>query len=607
MGMMRGRRSRRKNAAQQEEIDDLQGVPMQWRRMIAYLGPYKARLALATLALLLSASLGLVFPAVIGNVVDSVLRAGDENLLNTITLGLLGVFLLRSVTELFEVYNLNYVGERVLADLRKQLFQHLTRLSLGFFAGRRVGELLSRASSDVTVMRTALTNNINTLLQQSVTLIGAIVIMFALNWQLTLFIIALTPVIIAIGFAFGYWLQRISTQVQDEIAGATVITEEVLQNIREVKSFVREDYEASRQGGAVDRAFAAAIRLLRVRSFFGPIVAFLAFGSLALTLWFGGREVLADRLTGGQLVTFLIYGLTVAGSFASLAALYSEFRQAVGATKRVFQLLDTFPDIQDAPNAQTIQRAEGRITFDNVDFSYTDKQQVLSGITLDIQPGEIVALVGPSGAGKSTMFNLIPRFYDVKGGALRLDGLDVRQLTQDSLRQQIGIVPQESLLFGGTIRENILYGRLDATEDQLIAAAQAANAHDFIMEMPDGYNTVVGERGVRLSGGQRQRVAIARAILKDPRILLLDEATSSLDNESEHLVQEALSRLMKNRTTVIIAHRLSTVRIADRIAVLDKGRIVELGTHDALMAIAGGLYAKLYEMQFRENGESITA
>jgi len=604
MGMMRGRRGRRDRNAEQEELDDLKAVPMQWRRMVGYLGPYKARLALATLALLFSAGLGLVFPAVIGGLVDSVLSTGDSELLNTITLGLLGVFLLRSATELLEVYNLNYVGERVLADLRKQLFQHLTRLSLGFFAGRRVGELLSRASSDVTVMRTALTNNLNTLLQQSVTLIGAVVIMFALNWRLTLFIIGLTPVIIAVGFAFGYWLQRISTQVQDEIASATVITEEVFQNIREVKSFVREDYEASRQGSAIDRAFAAAIRLLRVRAVFGPMVAFLAFGGLSLTLWFGGQEVLAGRLSGGQLVTFLIYGLTVAGSFASLAALYSEFRQAVGATKRVFQLLDTQPNVQDMPNAQTMQRAEGRITFESVNFSYTDNQQVLNDIALDIQPGEIVALVGPSGAGKSTMFNLIPRFYDVKGGALKIDGVDVRQLTQASLRQQIGIVPQESLLFGGSIRENILYGRLDASEDDLIAAAKAANAHDFIMEMPDGYNTVVGERGVRLSGGQRQRVAIARAILKDPRILLLDEATSSLDNESEQLVQEALGRLMKARTTVIIAHRLSTVRVADRIAVLDKGRIVELGTHDQLMAIEGGLYAKLYEMQFRESESS---
>ncbi len=595
--MMRMRRRRRGNA---EEVDELNDVPMQWRRMLGYLRPYKARLLLALAALTISAALSLIFPAVIGNVVDSVLSVGDETLLNSITLALLAVFLFRSLTSFLEVYNLNYIGERIVVDLRQQLFQHLTTLSLGFFAGRRVGELLSRASSDVTVMRTALTNNINTLLQQVMIMIGSVVIMFALNWQLSMFIIIIMPLLVIFGFAFGYFLQRISTQVQDEIAAASVITEEVFQNVREVKSFAREPYEVSRHNGAINRAFRAALRLLRIRAVFGPLVGFLAFGALSMTLWFGGREVLAGRLTGGELVTFLIYGLTVGGSFASLVSLYSEFRAAMGATKRVFQLIDTTPEIRNAPDAITLERAEGRITFDHVSFRYTERQDVLNDINLDIAPGEIVALVGPSGAGKSTMFNLIPRFYDVQNGALRIDGHDVRTLTQESLRAQIGIVPQETLLFGGSIRENILYGRLEATQDDVIAAARAANAHEFIMEMPDQYESVVGERGIRLSGGQRQRIAIARAILKNPRILLLDEATSSLDNESEQLVQDAFMRLMKDRTTVIIAHRLSTVRIAHRIAVLDKGRIVELGTHDELIAIPGGLYARLYEMQFRD-------
>jgi subfamily B ATP-binding cassette protein MsbA len=557
-------------------------------------------MVLALLALLIGSLLSLVFPAVIQQVVDSVLVAGDVQLLDQITLLLLVVFLIRSAATLIETYNLNNVGERIVVDLRLQLYGHLQELSLSFFLQRRVGELVSRLSSDVTIMRTALTNNVNTLLQQTLIMLGSVAIMLALNWRLTMFILVLAPVIVALGAGFGILLRRTSTQIQDELAAATTVVDEVLQNIREVKSFVREPYEIQRYGSAIDRAFRAALRLLRIRAAFGPLVAFLGFGALAGVLWFGGREVLADRLTGGQLIAFLIYGLTVAGSLGAFVNLYTQFQEAVGATKRVFQLLDMQPDVTDAPNADALISIEGRITFDDVSFSYDERQEVLHNIHLDIAPGEIVALVGPSGAGKSTIFNLMPRFYDPTSGAVRVDGIDVRTVTQSSLRQQVGIVPQETLLFGGSIRENIRYGRLDASEEEIIAAARAANAHDFILELPDQYETIVGERGVRLSGGQRQRVAIARAILKDPRILLLDEATSSLDSESEYLVQEALGRLMQNRTTIIIAHRLSTVRIAHRIAVLDKGLILELGTHEELMEL-DGLYAKLYAMQFRED------
>ena len=603
--MRRRNRNQKATLTEKEQRDkDTPKTPVQWRRMVAYLRPYTGRIIIALVATALSAGLSLVFPLVIERVVDSVLTEGNIELLDQITIILLGVFLFRSFTSLVETYLLNWVGERIVMDVRQQLYAHLQSLSMGFYTQIRTGELISRISNDVTVMRTVLTNNINTLLQQTLVMIGAIIVMFSLNWRLSTFIIALIPLIIIIGFSFGYYLRKISAEVQEELAGSTVVAEEVFQGIREVKSFVREPHEIDRYNSAIMRTFNVAIRLLRVRSIFGPMMGFLGFGSLAGILWFGGREVLAERLSAGELIAFLVYGLTVAGSFSSLIGLYSQFQEALGATRRVFQIMDTPPEVQDADNPTQLTNVKGHIKLENVHFSYDEETEVLHNVNVDIASGEIIALVGPSGAGKSTLFNLIPRFYDPEYGTITLDDHDLREVSQASLRQQIGIVPQETMLFGGTIRENILYGRLDASEDEMIEAAKAANAHEFITEATNGYDTIVGERGVRLSGGQRQRIAIARAILKDPRILLLDEATSSLDNESEHLVQEALGRLMQNRTTIIIAHRLSTISIADRIAVLQSGKIIELGTHQELIK-QDGLYAKLYEMQFRNEGLAV--
>ena len=573
------------------------GARIDIRRLLRYLMKYRLRLIVAGMALLTSSGLSLVFPTIVGRVLDTILEQDNHTLLNQIMLGLLAVFFIRSLATLIENYNIGYIGEKITIDLRKELYTHLQGMSIDFFANHRVGELVSRLTSDVTVMRNALTNNVNMLFQQLFIAIGSVVVMVYTNWRLSLFILVLTPLIGALGALFGTWLRQASTAIQDELASATVVVDEVFQAIRIVKSFVREPYEIERYSQAIQRAFEATLRVLRIRSLFGPIVAFMAFGSLALILWFGGSEVINGRLSGGELVSFLIYGLTVAASFGTLVSLYTQFQEALGSTYRVFQLLDEQPTITDLPNAQALPTIAGSIRLEDVSFGYEEQLDILHHISLNIPAGEILALVGPSGAGKSTLFNLIPRFYDPTSGSITIDGYPIQNITQNSLREQIAIVPQETILFGGSILENIRYGKQDATEAEIIEAAKVANAHDFISEFPNGYDTVVGERGVRLSGGQRQRVAIARAILKNARILLLDEATSSLDSESEHEVQEALDRLMQGRTTIIIAHRLSTIQVAHRIAVLNKGNLVELGTHTELMQ-TNGLYASLYRMQF---------
>ena len=573
-------------------------TPVNWRRLFGYLRPYRGRMALAIGALTVASLLGLSFPLVIMQLLDSVLNQQDQRQLNLFAVALVGIFFLQATFTFFQSYNLNYVGERIILDLRTVLYRHLQTLSLDFYANRRIGEILSRLSSDVTQVRSLLTNNITTLLSSLLSLIGSVVIVFLLNSRLVGFVLVLALVIVGIAVGFGRYFQKFSTAVQDALADATVAAEEGLQGVRVVKSFAREEYEVGRYNAAMEQTLAAALRLALFRSAFGGLMAFLGFSAIAAILWYSGREVIEGRLEFATISGFLIYAIAIATSLGQLSGLYGQFRQALGSVQRVFEILHTHPTVADLPGAKELPTIEGAITFDAISFGYESNLAVIKQISLAIQPGEIVALVGPSGAGKSTLFNLIPRFYDPTAGRVLIDGFDVRTVTQQSLRAQIGLVPQETILFGGTIRENIAYGRLDASEAEIIAAAQAANAHDFILETPRGYETVVGERGVKLSGGQRQRLAIARAILKDPRILLLDEATSSLDSESEELVQEALNRLMQGRTSVIIAHRLSTVKIAHRIIVLDHGEIVEQGAHDELMA-RNGLYAHLYNLQFR--------
>ena len=569
-----------------------------YRRLFRFVRPYRANLALASALLILSTALGLVWPQVVLRVLDLGLR--DGAVLDALVVVLIGVLLIRAAIDGSRQYVMAWTGERVIFDLRMEIVRHLQSLSLSFFTRRKTGELMSHVTSDATLVHGVVTQTIISVLGQVLTLVGGLLVIFLMNWRLALLTLVVAPPIGLLGQYLGRRIRSISREAQDAQGEAVGVLQEAIAEVRTVQAFTREGYESDRFREKLKITLAKVLERARLSATLFPLIGFLGFAASIVVLWYGGHQVISGQATTGELVAFLLYAGMVAGPVGGLASQWTQVQEAFGAADRIFALLDTDPEIQDRLGAVVLPRTDGRIAFEEVSFRYAQGPLVLTDLSTSFEEGKTTALVGPSGAGKTTLVSLVARFYDPTSGRITIDGHDLRDVTVRSLRERIAVVPQEPVLFATTVAENIRYGRLDASEADLRAAADAANASEFIDRLPERYETIVGERGVKLSVGQRQRVAIARALLRDAPVLLLDEATSSLDNESEYLVQEALARLMLGRTTIVIAHRLTTVEAADRILVLDRGRIVEDGTHAELLT-REALYWRLYTRAFRDD------
>lgn len=568
-----------------------------WVCLGAYARPYWPALTLASLALLVETGASLACPLIIVSMLERATGGHSAVLLDRMGWGLGAVFVVQAGAHFLQTYLLGGVGDRIVHDVRTTLYRQLHLLSMDFHSTTAVGELMSRLSGDVTHLRAMLTTNIAQMLCQTLLLVGAVAVLLTINLRFTILILVFCATAVLAGTYLGRRIERDSVQVQDRLADSMAVAEQGLQAVQVVKGFGREAHEAGRYRAVMERVLEVFMRLNLSNAMLGGQMVVLTWGFVGAVMWFGGREVVEGRLTVAQITGFLFYGLTISSAIKMISDLVARSRAAMSGMQRVFGILAMAPSISDSEAATALEQCEGAISFHDVSFGYHGVDPVIQGLSLHIRAGETVALVGPSGAGKSTLCNLIMRLYDPLAGALCVDGHDLRSLTQESLRQHVGIVPQEPILFG-TIRSSIAYGRLDASDAEIVAAAKEAYAHDFIMALPKQYDTEVGQRGTNLSGGQRQRIAIARAILKRPRILLLDEPTSSLDSHCSDLVQAALERLMAGRTTLIVAHQLGTIEKADRIAVLDQGRIAELGTHAQLMA-NNGSYARMVALQFR--------
>lgn len=583
-------------------------------RLLTYLKPYRTKFFLGLACLILSSASSFLFPLLMGRLIGTGVQQKQPGSMmpkemldffptdiNTVALTLLAVLFIQSIFSYFRINWFVEVAEKGLADIRRDTYHKLITLPMNFFSQRRVGELNSRLSSDLSQIQDAITTTLAEMIRQVIIFTGGIIFLVLVSGKLTLMLLAVLPVMVVIAVVFGRFIRKLSRQAQDKLAESNTIVEETLQGISNVKAFVNEAFEVGRYNKSIREVVKIAMRGAKFRGIFASFIIFCLFGTIVSVVWYGTHLVQAGEISLASMFTFILLSTFVGAAMGSFPELYATMQKAFGASERVLEILaeENEPISMNEQRNEIKQRIHGDLEFNNVVFSYPSRKEiiVLNGVSFEAKTGEKVAIIGPSGAGKSTIAGLILRFYETQSGQLLFDGIPSTDYSLTDIRNQVAIVPQDVLLFGGTIRENIAYGRLNASEEEIVTAAKRANAHDFISTFPEGYDTLVGERGVKLSGGQRQRIAIARALLKDPAILILDEATSSLDSESERLVQEALEELMKNRTSIIIAHRLSTIREADKIVVLEKGKVIESGKHSELMKNEEGLYRYLSQLQ----------
>ena len=569
-----------------------------YKRLLLYAKPYSGRLMLAFLFTSVAAAGNLFVPWILKDVIDKVLMNKDILLLNTIAVTIVIVFFIRGICFYAQTYLMSYVGQKVIIDIREAVYRKLQFLSLGYFEKRQTGTIMSYVTNDVGALQGSIIESATDFVTEMSILIGSLALMFNLHWKLSLLTLITMPLVAKAMDLFGKKLKRTSGIMQERAADITAVLQETISSVRVIKSFVREEYEIARFVKENYANFRAQMKNAQVMATLTPVIELIAAIGVTFLIWYGGFEVINGNLTAGALIAFLVYATNLANPIKRLSRIYGNIQKAMAAAERVFSVLDEKTDIVEKENATELKAVIGKVDFKAVTFKYNENEVILKDINLEVKAGQMVAIVGPSGAGKTTIVNLLPRFYDPVAGNIYIDDVNIADVTLASLREKIGIVPQETVLFNGSIYDNILYGDLTATTEEVMAAAKAANAHDFIMQMADQYQTQIGERGSKLSGGQRQRIAIARAILKNPRILILDEATSALDTESEKLVQDALDKLMVGRTSFVIAHRLSTILQADMIIVMEKGHIVEQGSHEELLKL-DGLYSGLYKLQFK--------